>query len=104
MKVIGYAIYDTKAEFFQRPFFAQTDGLALRAVVDEGLRRGSELSKHPSDYIVFAIGEFDDASGTLNGFTPRNLGLVKQLISINNEASDSENRLEDPPDAQRDVA
>lgn len=84
MKLIAYAIYDTKAEFFQRPFFAQTDGLAVRAVVDEGSRRGSALAAHPSDYVLFAVGEYDDSNGTLSSFTPRNLGVVKSLISVNN--------------------
>lgn len=103
MKVIAYAIYDTKAEFFQRPFFAQTDGIALRAVVDESLRRGSELNKHPSDYIVFAIGEFDDSNGGLAGFTPRNLGLVKSLISQDTDAL-IEKSDKGPPDAIGDEA
>lgn len=85
MKVLAYAIYDTKAEFFQRPFFAQTDGLALRAVSDEGVRPGSELHRHPSDYLVFCVGEFDDSNGKLSGFAPRNLGVVKSIISAHTE-------------------
>lgn len=85
MKVLAYAIYDTKAEFFQRPFFAQTDGLALRAVADEGVRAGSELGRHPLDYSLFCIGEFDDAVGRLSGFAPRSMGLVKSIIKQQNE-------------------
>lgn len=97
MKLLGYALYDTKADFFQRPFFAQTDGLALRAVVDEAMRRGSELGRHPSDYCVFCVGEFDDSNGGLSGFTPRNLGIVRSLISQHTEAS-IENSDKRPPD------
>lgn len=87
MKVYAYAIYDSKAEYFQRPFFAHTDGLASRAVADEGARSGTPLNAHPSDYQLFCIGEFDDYSGAISGFTPRSLGVVRSIISQHNEPS-----------------
>lgn len=87
MELLAFCIYDTKAELFQRPFFAPTDGSAIRAVVDEGRRPGSELGAHPTDYVLFCVGAFDDSTGALGGFTPRNMGLVKSLISSDNKAS-----------------
>lgn len=80
MKLNIYALFDSKALAFQRPFFVQTDGVAKRAIFESAQDRNSELHKYPTDYALFYIGEYDDQTGELIGMGPRNLGLVSSVI------------------------
>lgn len=62
-KLIVMAVMDVQVGAFQRPFFAPAIGAALRAVTDEANRDGSEMNKHPADYSVYKLGEFDENTG-----------------------------------------
>lgn len=65
MKTRVFAIRDEKAEAFMAPFVMPAVGLALRAFSDLVNDAGSSVGKHPSDYQLYQIGEFDDSSGLL---------------------------------------
>ena len=67
MKLNAYAIYDLVAQNFNRPYFLKTDAQATRSFSDE-VNRPSEdnsLYKHPNDYQLFRLGEFDDDTGLI---------------------------------------
>lgn len=57
---------------YQNPMTALNDGSMIRAFADEVNRAGSELGKHPEDYDLMKIGEFDDATGII---TPLSVAL-----------------------------
>lgn len=71
-----FAIRDIKAEAFDKPFFLSTVGQAVRAFSDEVERSDSMLHKHPDDYTLFELGEYDDSFGTFVC-----LPAARQLIS-----------------------
>jgi len=58
-----YAIYDSKAEAFARPFFFPTKGMAMRAFTDHVSDPSTPVGQHPADYTLFHIGEWDDHEG-----------------------------------------
>lgn len=60
-----YAIYDKKLEAYMQPFFGQSNGAAIRAFGDSVKEQGSPANKHPEDYNLHFIGEFDEDVGTL---------------------------------------
>lgn len=77
MKSNIYAIYDNKAEAYMQPFFAATPGLALRAFSDNVNNKESIFNKHPNDFVLYEIGEFDDATGDLKKHKENhNLGMA----------------------------
>lgn len=80
MELLAYAVFDTKSESFNRPFFVQTDGAATRAIVNEALDPQSFLAVNAADYVLFCIGAFDQSTGQLSGFAPRNLGVASGLV------------------------
>ena len=57
------AIRDTVAEAWMRPMFFQSTGQAIRALQDEVVKVDSEFGKHPEDYHMFLVGEWDDETG-----------------------------------------
>lgn len=60
-----YSIYDTKAEAYMQPWYARTKGEALRSFEQAVNDPQSQLSKHPSDFTLFELGEFDEQMGIL---------------------------------------
>lgn len=58
-----FAIFDRKAEGFQAPFPVPTLGQAERAFLDACMEDGTDLAKHPEDYALYLVGEFDQSSG-----------------------------------------
>jgi len=60
-----YTIYDEKSEAYLQPFFLDTNGQAVRAVVDCLSDPNHNFARHTSDYTLFYIGEFDDQDATI---------------------------------------
>ncbi len=76
MKQWVFSVFDSKAEMFNQPMFFKAKPEALRAFSDEANRQESAIFKHPGDYTLFLIGEFDMDTGNLIPLpTPQSLGL-----------------------------
>lgn len=68
MKKTYYAVYDSKAELFSSPFLEVKDGTALRAVQDLVINnKDHAFAKHPSDFSLHKLGDFDEKSGIITG-------------------------------------
>ena len=76
MKQFVFAVYDSKSEMFNQPMFFKAKGEALRAFEDEANREDSAIFKHPGDYTLFLIGDYNIDTGLLTPMpTPTSLGL-----------------------------
>lgn len=79
-----FTVYDTKASIYGQPFYAVTDGIALRMFSDAVNNNSPDnaLNRYPEDFTLYYIGEFDDATGSVTGnLTPilvANGTVVKQ--------------------------
>lgn len=74
-----YAILDSKAEAFMIPFFAKTDGVAIR-MIDEAVNGSNkELALHAEDYTLYAIAVMDEFSGEMYSDGPRKMIEVSAL-------------------------
>lgn len=61
------AVRDKKCDCFSRPFVAQTPAAAIRSFSDEVNRQdqNNEYYKHPEDYALYELGEYNDADGSI---------------------------------------
>lgn len=75
-----YTFHDSKAECYGRPWFAPADGAAIRMFQDLLSDQETDFSKHPSDYTLFAIGEFDDSNAECSPYVPKALGNGLDLL------------------------
>lgn len=76
-----YSVYDSKVEAFMQPFFMKTDGEALRSWMDIVNEKSSVFAKHPEDFTLMKLGEYDERSGKFsNEATPRSLGIALQFV------------------------
>lgn len=76
------AVFDRAVEAYGQPFFVKTVGEAVRSFIDEVNRDGSTFKKHPADYNLYLVGEFDDSTGAVSNLVPR-------VISVGAEAAES---------------
>lgn len=60
-----YSILDVKGDLYNVPFFAPTNGIALRQFTDLVNDKNSVPGRHPADFKLVQVGEFDDQSGQL---------------------------------------
>jgi len=74
-----YSLYDTKVSTFGNPFCAQSDGAAVRMVIDAAGDPNTMLHKHPVDFVLYYLGTFDEDTGEVSGSKLNSLGTVATL-------------------------
>lgn len=70
MRTFIYTVYDNKALVYGTPFFAVTDGSAVRSFSDLVNDANTTVGRHPNDFSLFVVGEYDDQKGLLTPFSP----------------------------------
>jgi len=80
MKLQIIAIYDAATMAFGRPVFVSSLGGAIRSFGDEvNSNTESDAYKHPQDFSLHHLGEYDDADGSIETFTPARLARASDL-------------------------
>ena len=75
MKLQMFSIYDEKAKTYIPPFFLHNEAMAIRSFTDCVNDATHAFARHPSDYTLFHIAEFDDSCAVIDStITPRALG------------------------------
>lgn len=62
-----YAVYDEKAKSYLDPVYFGHDGEALRKFSDVVSNDKSPIAKHPGDFAMYKLGQFDTSSGAIAG-------------------------------------
>lgn len=77
-------VRDRAADCFGQPFFALSVGAAVRAFTDD-INGSSEsiVSKHPEDFDLFMIGEFNDQNAEFLCHAPKQLLLGRDALLRN---------------------
>lgn len=71
MRVSAYSIFDTKSLVYSNPFYAPTHGAAIRIVTDAARDPNSQLSRHPADFVLYCVGNYDDSNGIFLPVDPK---------------------------------
>lgn len=75
-----FSVYDSKVEAYLQPFFSPSNGAALRAFTDIVNDPNSQFSKHPEDYTLFVIGEYNDETAKISSLSAlQSLGLALEF-------------------------
>lgn len=81
MKLQIFSVYDLKAEQYNVPFYMNNTKAAERVFGDAANEEGHMFNKHPVDYCLFHIGEFDDDTGIIETFEVfKSLGMANEYI------------------------
>lgn len=75
------AIRDRAIDSFAQPFFSASVGAAVRSFSDEINRahENNQLNKHPEDFDLYMLGEFDDSAGEFHCSKPSQVAVGKDL-------------------------
>lgn len=60
-----YAVRDAAIEAYGQPFFVRARGEALRSFIDECQNTETQFHKHPGDYDLYYLGEYDEITGQI---------------------------------------
>lgn len=76
MRLSLYSVFDIKMEKFYPPYASENDAVGDRHFMELLTDPKSMLSRHPEDYRLFRIGEFDEWTGEI-------VPLEKGIICVN---------------------
>lgn len=82
MKVKCYAVFDAKIADFHLAIFDIKDEGAMRQFSDAVNDPQVKWNKHPEDYSLWYVGEFDTTKGQLQGDLPQNLVNASAVITL----------------------
>jgi len=68
-----FSVFDKAVGAYMQPFFAPSVGAAIRMFSDAVADKDSNLGRHPGDYTLFHVGDFDDSSGLTSSLDPHRL-------------------------------
>lgn len=76
------SVRDRAIDAFGQPFFSASVGGAIRSFSDEVNRQAENnpLAKHPDDFDLYLLGEFDDATGEFSQERPSQVAIGKDLV------------------------
>lgn len=69
MKLQAFSVYDEKAQAYNTPFFQLQIAQAIRHFSDLSQDTKTTINRHPEDYSLYHIGEWDDDNASLTSFT-----------------------------------
>lgn len=82
MKLYVCAFFDRGTSSFGTPMFLMNQGHALRAFSDEVNRKADDniINKHPDDFDLYELGEFDSETGLFSSSSPRQISSGKAVL------------------------
>lgn len=74
-----YAIYDQATEAYGQPFFVKSQGQAVRSFKEECENKESQFNKHPADYELWYIGEYDEETAVITKNIPERVARAQDF-------------------------
>lgn len=85
MKRLLLSIYDVRAELYAPPFTVKSVGEGLRAFSDLCSDKSTMPGRHPGDFKLMRLGEFDDLTGNIiSDERPVSLGTGSDYVGNGN--------------------
>jgi len=66
-----FAIYDSKAEAYGKPFHYNSRGEAIRGFQEALKDEKTTFAKYPADFTMFEIGEYDELTAELTPYAAK---------------------------------
>jgi len=81
MLYVIVAVQDRALAAFNRPWYVQTRGFAIRAFSDEINKKDGQMRGHEDDFDLYILGSWDDETGAFENSTPpQQIAIGKNLL------------------------
>lgn len=80
MKLQVYAVYDKAVNAFLQPFYARSAGEAIRSFGELARDNNTNVGRHPTDFLLFGLGEYDDATGLFHCQEPMRMLSASEML------------------------
>lgn len=80
-----FTIYDNKAAIYNTPFSQNNNAEAMRTFADMANDEKTTISKHPDDYDLYKIGEWNSNNGEVVGTDKTHLANGQDFIQNNEQ-------------------
>ena len=81
MKMNAYTIYDVASGTYMRPFYSEADGQAIRGFKDIAQDENHDVGRHPEDYTLYRIGDFNTTTGKMTGEDLEKMATGLEMIA-----------------------
>lgn len=71
MLLNAYSVYDNKTLSYSPPFFQAAHGAAVRMLTDLAADTNTSVGRHPADFSLFFVAQFDDQTGFIKALDQR---------------------------------
>lgn len=79
-----FAVQDVKADLYGPPFYMSTTAEALRAFTDLVNDPNTTVGRHPGDFRLMEIGEWNNETGGITQEVEKNLGFASDYKAMGN--------------------
>lgn len=84
MRLEMFTVYDKAVQAYLPPFYCRSHGEALRSFTATVNEKDHQFNKYAADYVLFHLGQFDDAGGVFVSQEPvRVLSALEVLVPDN---------------------
>lgn len=79
------AVHDRAMDAYDRPWCVPSIGAAIRAFQDSVNDTQHPMNKHPDDYDLYHVGDYNDHTGEITPvYPPQKVAIGKQMIQQRN--------------------
>ena len=75
-----FTVCDLKTGVYSHPFYEVSNGSAVRAFTDTVRTNDHPFNRHPEDYVLYFIGEYDDTIGRIYSTEPELIVTASNVI------------------------
>jgi len=82
-----FTVYDSAAKCYITPFLLPNEDMAKRSFSDAVNDFGHQFNKHPHDYTLYRLGNFNLVSGIIEADTPQAIGNAQAFKKYEDHAN-----------------
>jgi len=75
-----FSVYDLKAQAYLPLFTAPTIAVGMRVFSDVVTQPGHIFGKYHADYMLYCVGDFDQATGRVTPCDPQHVAIATDFI------------------------
>lgn len=95
MKTKMYSVYDSVAQFFEKPVTARAEGEILRSAKNIANDEKHPIGQNPQDYFLYEIGTYDDSNAIIEQSEPKRIACFNDFVTYSQDEDDANKKFDE---------